>query len=122
MPGSQQTGRGRLWRQEVADGLHALEGYLLWQAEAVRARDRARAFTEGLPWLTTAQREEVERVYAADHLHRAEDALRAVAERCDRLRAEYGGAYARLRRRLTAYWLLAAAALAVPAAWWTTVR
>jgi Flp pilus assembly protein TadB len=92
---------------ETAAGINALEGYLLWQAETSRARERARRFAEGLGWLSTTQREEVERAYVRDHLDHAETALRATAERCAQLRTEYREAYRSLGRRLTATFLLA---------------
>ncbi len=101
---------------EAAAGINALEGHLLWQAEATRARSRARAFTARLPWLTTAQREEVERVYVCDHLDHATASLRATARRCEELRAEYRGAYRALCRRLTAGAALGLAAVTALAA------
>lgn len=101
---------------EAAAGIHALEGYLLWQAETVRATARARSFSERLPWLTTAQGAEVERVYVLDHLDHAETALRATARRCEELREEYRRAYRALRRRLTAGFALGLGVVAAVAA------
>lgn len=76
-----------------------VEGYLLWQARVAEAEQRAREFTGSLDWLTTAQREEVERRYVADSLLRARGDLERVAARCVSLRAEYEQRYAELRRR-----------------------
>ena len=92
--------------RETAAGINALEGYLLWQAETVRARERAERFAAGLGWLSAAERAEIERAYVRDQLDHAEDALRATAARCARLRTEYGDAYRRLAQRLTAAFLL----------------
>lgn len=96
---------------EAAAGIAALEGYLLWQAETEQAWARARGFTERLPWLTTAQGQEVERAYVSDHLDHAERALRTTALRCQELRAEYRCAYTALCRRLTAGFALALSVL-----------
>ncbi|MEU5592905.1 cytochrome C oxidase subunit I [Streptomyces sp. NPDC020298] len=76
-----------------------VEGYLLWQARIAEAEQRAREFTHPLEWLTTAQREDVERRYVADSLHRARTDLERVAARCVSLRAEYEHRYRALRRR-----------------------
>ncbi|MEU6548906.1 cytochrome C oxidase subunit I [Streptomyces sp. NPDC046915] len=76
-----------------------VEGYLLWQARIAEAEQRAREFTRPLEWLTTAQREDVERRYVADSLHRARADLERVAARCVSLRGEYERRYQALRRR-----------------------
>ncbi|WP_225824374.1 cytochrome C oxidase subunit I [Streptomyces naphthomycinicus] len=77
-----------------------VEGYLLWQARVAEAERRAREFTGSLDWLTTAQREEIERRYVADSLRRARADLERIAARCVSLRAEYENRYALVRRRL----------------------
>ncbi|CAL9511329.1 cytochrome C oxidase subunit I [Streptomyces sp. enrichment culture] len=79
-----------------------VEGYLLWQARVAEAERRAREFTGPLDWLTTAQREEVERQYTADALRRARADLERVAARCVSLRAEYEHRYRQLRQRCLA--------------------
>ncbi|GAA3124404.1 hypothetical protein GCM10010521_09090 [Streptomyces rameus] len=76
-----------------------VEGYLLWQARIAEAERRAREFAGSLDWLTTAQREEIERRYVADSLRRARADLERVAARCVSLRAEYEHRYEVLRRR-----------------------
>ncbi|MEU5089956.1 cytochrome C oxidase subunit I [Streptomyces sp. NPDC021356] len=90
-----------------------VEGYLLWQARVAEAEERARAFTEPLQWLTTAQREEIEDHYVRDCLTRARADLQRVADRCRALRGEYEERYRRLRARCLAFWI---AALTVVAA------
>ncbi|MEU0050050.1 cytochrome C oxidase subunit I [Streptomyces sp. NPDC006309] len=93
-----------------------VEGYLLWQARVAEAEQRAREFTGSLDWLTTAQREEIERRYAADSLRRARADLERVAARCMSLRAEYEQRYRELRRRCLAMTLAVCAALTTVAA------
>ncbi|AYN43700.1 cytochrome C oxidase subunit I [Streptomyces dangxiongensis] len=88
-----------------------VEGYLLWQARVAEAERRAREFTGSLEWLTTAQREEIERRYAADSLRRARADLERVAARCMSLRAEYEQRYGELRRRCLAMTLAVCAGL-----------
>ncbi len=107
---------------DAAAGVNAVEGYLLWQAELARAAERARGFADTLPWLTTAQREEVERAYVSDHLGHAEAALRALADRIAELREQYRGVHARLRRRLLAVHTAVLAVLSAVAALLTAFR
>ncbi|MFF3766996.1 hypothetical protein ACFYYR_23305 [Streptomyces sp. NPDC001922] len=96
----------------VTAGINRIEGYLLWQAETAGAEERAEAFCDRLPWLTTGQREEVERVYVQDRLDDARRDLRRVAARCEELQEEYRARYRTLRRRLVAACLLAGCGLA----------
>ncbi|WP_251094227.1 cytochrome C oxidase subunit I [Streptomyces sp. Caat 7-52] len=91
-PGRQEADLGGSLGNEV-------EGYLLWQARVAEAERRAREFCDELDWLTTAQREEIERRYVADSLRRARADLERVAARCVSLRAEYEHRYEVLRRR-----------------------
>lgn len=86
----------------AADLVNQVEGHLLWQARIAEAEDRARAFAERLPWLTGAQRAEIERHHAADTLQRSRADLQRIAARCHSLRAEYECRYRRLRRRCVA--------------------
>jgi hypothetical protein len=95
---------------DSARGLAQIEGYLLWNAELEQARLQAGLFAEQLPWLTTAQREDVERVYAADRVAVSRATLLRIAERAVELRGEYTERYRRLRARC-----LAAAVVAVGA-------
>ncbi|MQY35940.1 hypothetical protein SRB17_39360 [Streptomyces sp. RB17] len=90
-------------RQGADDALaNEVEGYLLWQARIAEAEQRAREFTGPLEWLTTAQREEIERRYVADGLTRARADLERIAARCMSLRAEYEHRYRELRSRCLA--------------------
>ncbi|BFO17540.1 hypothetical protein SHKM778_39280 [Streptomyces sp. KM77-8] len=82
-----------------ARGLARIEGHLLWAAEVEDARRQAGRFTEQLPWLTTAQREDVERVYAADRLRLSQETLRRICGRIAEVRTEYEDRYRLLRSR-----------------------
>ncbi|MER8069258.1 hypothetical protein ABTZ59_13320 [Streptomyces sp. NPDC094034] len=97
--------------KDSARGLYQIEGYLLWSAEVEDVRRQAARFTAQLPWLTTAQREDVERVYTADRLAASRAMLVRISDRATELRREYTARYRRLRTRA-----LAAAVLAVGAA------
>lgn len=96
-------------RQDSAHGLNQLEGHLLWAAEVEEARRRADRFAAQLPWLTTAQREEVERVYRADRIAASRAMLVRIRDRAAELRVEYESRYRQLRARCVA---LTAAAVA----------
>ncbi|MFE9913182.1 hypothetical protein [Streptomyces clavifer] len=89
-------------KESAARGLAQVEGYLLWNAEVEEARRRAVRFTEQLPWLTTAQRENVERVYVTDRVAACRESLTKVADRAAELRGEYTARYDRLRARCVA--------------------
>lgn len=86
--------------RETAAGINAIEGYLMAQATMRRAREQAEAFAGRMPWLTTGQREEVVRQYAADHLEQSKETLQAIVRRAAELRVEYTERYEELRRRL----------------------
>ncbi|MFJ8888295.1 hypothetical protein ACIRJR_33515 [Streptomyces sp. NPDC102402] len=88
--------------EESARGVAQVEGYLLWNAEVEQARRRARRFTDALPWLTTAQRDDVERVYVADRVELCRETLTRIAGRAVELRGEYTARYERLRIRCVA--------------------
>ena len=88
--------------KESTRGLAQVEGYLLWNAEVEEARKHARRFADALPWLTTAQREDVERAYTADRLAASRAALTRIATRSTALRGEYEARYRRLRTRCVA--------------------
>jgi hypothetical protein len=95
-----------------AEVVNQVEGYLLWQARVAEAERRARAFTEPMQWLTTAQREEIEEHYVRDCLARARADLQRVADRCRALRGEYEERYRQLRARCLVFVLTAVAVLA----------
>ncbi|MFD7712578.1 hypothetical protein [Streptomyces sp. NPDC059786] len=86
--------------RETAAGLADLQGYLMAQATVREAQVRATAFADALPWLTTAEREDVVRRYADDDIARTRAAWQSVAHRADELRGEYTDRYDQLRRRL----------------------
>ncbi|MFF8963048.1 hypothetical protein ACF1BK_09875 [Streptomyces globisporus] len=88
--------------KDSARGLAQLEGFLLWNAEVERARRQARRFTDQLPWLTTAQREDVERVFITECVAVSRESLTRIRDRAEELREEYTGRYARLRARCVA--------------------
>ncbi|ROV64354.1 hypothetical protein [Streptomyces globisporus] len=88
--------------KDSARGLAQLEGFLLWNAEVERARRQARRFTDQLPWLTTAQREDVERVFITERFAVSRESLTRIRDRAEELREEYTGRYARLRARCVA--------------------
>ncbi|MET9801693.1 hypothetical protein [Streptomyces sp. NPDC006368] len=85
---------------QTAADINRVEGYLLRQAELRNAREEGEAFAGRMPWLTTAQHEEVARLYAQDRVELSKKVLRAIAHRCEELRGEYTARYAHLRQRL----------------------
>ncbi|GAA2282713.1 hypothetical protein GCM10010415_60000 [Streptomyces atrovirens] len=102
-------------RQDSALGLARLEGHLLWAAEVEEARRQADRFAGELPWLTTAQREEVERVYRADRIAVSRATLVRIRDRTAELRTEYEARYRRLRARCVALAVVAGASGAATA-------
>ncbi|MGW0531091.1 hypothetical protein [Streptomyces sp. NPDC003032] len=77
-----------------------VEGYLLVRAEREQARREAAALCARLPWLTTAQAEDLTAHYTEQRLGLTRQALRTVTERAAQLREEYEARYAALRREL----------------------
>ncbi|MEU9923871.1 hypothetical protein AB0H51_21690 [Streptomyces griseoluteus] len=77
-----------------------VEGYLLLHAEKEQARRAAGELCARLPWLTTAQAEEVTRHYIAQQMGLTRQAVQASADRAHRMRAAYETRYACLRRTL----------------------
>ncbi|MDR6978454.1 hypothetical protein J2X68_005180 [Streptomyces sp. 3330] len=98
-------------RSAASDLGTTVEGYLLWQARIAEAEQRAQEFVRPMEWLTTSQRAEIERHYAADSLRRARRDLERVAARSLSLRAEYEHRYQQLRRRCLGLALTAGAIL-----------
>ncbi|PNG16177.1 hypothetical protein [Streptomyces cahuitamycinicus] len=88
---------------------NAVEGHLLAAAAHEEARTAAARFAAGLDWLTEAQRAQVERQFAAEHLGLARASWQRTARRGEELRGEYEGVYRRLRARLLAGFLLGGA-------------
>ncbi|MFF7791060.1 hypothetical protein [Streptomyces sp. NPDC007991] len=83
-----------------------VEGHLLAAAAHEEARAAAARFAAGLDRLPEAGREEVERLFAAEHLALARASWQRTARRGRELRGEYEAAYRRLRARLLAVLLL----------------
>lgn len=100
-----------LARRQGAVLASEVEGYLLAEADRERARREAEAFCARLPWLTTAQAEEVARLYAEEHIELTRQRLRQTLRRADELRHEYEARYAALRHRLLAWHAVGATAL-----------
>ncbi|MFG2795039.1 cytochrome C oxidase subunit I [Streptomyces sp. NPDC048419] len=93
--------------------VNQVEGYLLLQARSAEAAQRARAFTEPLHWLTTSQREEIQRHYTLDCLTRTRADLQQLANRAQALRNEYEARYRRLRARCGALLITMLSAMAL---------
>ncbi|MGK5532974.1 hypothetical protein [Streptomyces sp. URMC 129] len=87
-------------RDDAAEGIAQLEGYLLWQGELSTARAEAEAFADALPWLTDAQRAELTARYAEERIRLSRRVLAAVGDRCRVLEREYTARYGELRHRL----------------------
>ena len=77
-----------------------VEGYLLIQAEREQALREAAALCAGLPWLTSAQSEDLTSRYCEQRVHLTRRTMQSVATRAGQLREEYEARYAALRRRL----------------------
>ena len=88
-----------------------VEGHLLAAAAHEESRTAAARFTAGLDWLPEAQRAEVERQFAAEHLALARASWQHTARRGEELRGEYERVYRALRARLLAGLLLGVALL-----------
>jgi hypothetical protein len=83
---------------------HALadeaEGYLLAHAHRDQARREAEELCARMPWLTTAQAEELTVQYVRRRLDVTRELLRGTVRRAEELRQEYENRYADLRRIL----------------------
>ncbi|MEW2487283.1 hypothetical protein [Streptomyces sp. NPDC048411] len=79
--------------------LARLGDHPLSSAEGEEARRRAIRFAEQLPWLTAAQRAEIERVFAADWAAAARVIDARVSARSAELVIEYATRYRFLRTR-----------------------
>ncbi|MFB6850717.1 hypothetical protein ACFCXS_38595 [Streptomyces sp. NPDC056373] len=89
-----------------------VEGHLLAAAAREEARTAAARFVAGLDTLPEAERAEVARQFAVEHLALSRTSWQRTARRGEELRAEYESAYRRLRARLLAGVLLGVALLA----------
>ncbi|MGW5609782.1 hypothetical protein ACWEWI_27585 [Streptomyces sp. NPDC003753] len=77
-----------------------VEGYLLAHAEYDRAHREAEALCARLPWLTTAQAEDLVGHYVSQRLDITRQTLATIARRARELRDEYEARYTALRRAL----------------------
>ncbi|MGP3991817.1 hypothetical protein [Streptomyces sp. 3N207] len=97
--------RAERHNQKCARGLNELEGHLLAQAEVTEALNCAEAFAAQLTWLTTAQREEVVRLYTTHRLQISRAALQRVTDRARELQCHYSSRYHALQVRLLGLFL-----------------
>jgi hypothetical protein len=86
------------------DARHALaaeaEGYLLAHAHRDEARREAEDLCARMPWLTTAQTEELIGHYVRRRLDVTRQLLHSTVRRAEELRQEYESRYAALRHTL----------------------
>ncbi|MDQ1015629.1 hypothetical protein [Streptomyces afghaniensis] len=86
------------------DPRHALadeaEGYLLAHLHRDRARREAEELCARMPWLTTAQAEELTGHYVRRRLDVTRQLLHGTVRRAEELRQEYESRYAALRHAL----------------------
>ena len=88
---------------ELLDRAKALAPVLRERAaEIEEARRKAVAFASNLPWLTTSQHEDVERVYVADRVAASRAILQRNSDRAAELRGEYNARYELLKKRCVA--------------------
>ncbi|WUB77120.1 hypothetical protein OG734_03440 [Streptomyces sp. NBC_00576] len=89
--------------------VNEIQGHLLIAATRQEGHEAAVRFSARLDWLTSHQRTELERQFAAEHLALARVSWQRTAARSAELRAEYEAEYRRLKSRLTAACLTLAA-------------
>jgi hypothetical protein len=77
-----------------------VEGFLLAREHHDDAHREARELCDALPWLTTAQAEDLTRHYVAHRLRLSRRMLQASLHRAGELRREYEARYLRLRSDL----------------------
>ncbi|MGW0368125.1 hypothetical protein ACWDZW_04205 [Streptomyces coeruleorubidus] len=86
------------------DARHALadeaEGYLLAHAHRDQARREAEDLCARMPWLTTAQADELIGHYVRRRLDVTRELLHSTVRRAEELRQEYESRYAALRHTL----------------------
>ncbi|MFF1301552.1 hypothetical protein [Streptomyces sp. NPDC058307] len=76
------------------------EGYLLLHSHHHKARREAEQLCARMPWLTTAQAEELTHHYVDQHVELTRHMLQDTVRRADQLRQEYETRYGELRRAL----------------------
>jgi hypothetical protein len=79
---------------------NTVEGYLLARSHHDQARREAETLCARMPWLTTAQAEDVTRHYVRQRIDLTRQMLLGTAERAAQLRQEYEERYAALRHDL----------------------
>lgn len=100
---------------QTAAAVNEIEGFLLLHAESEAAHREAQELTDRMPWLTTAEREELARHYVEQRGQLTELMMRTVVHRARCLRHEYETRYLLLRTRL----LKISAAVVCTALLWT---
>lgn len=96
-----KRGRHQVPREETNGVLaNTVEGYLLARSHHDQARREAETLCGRMPWLTTAQAEDVTRHYVRQRIDLTRQMLLGTAERAVELRQEYEDRYAALRRDL----------------------
>ncbi|GKQ41464.1 hypothetical protein [Streptomyces sp. A012304] len=95
-----RRGRRRASYDEGNALANTVEGYLLARAHHDEARREAEDLCARMPWLTTAQAEDVTRHYVRQRIALTRRMLRTTTERAAELRREYEDRYAVLRREL----------------------
>jgi hypothetical protein len=97
------------------DPRHALadeaEGYLLAHAHRDQARREAEDLCARMPWLTTAQAEELTGHYVRRRLDVTRELLHSTVRRAEELREEYESRYAALRHTLLRHHAVCACAV-----------
>ncbi|MFF4983057.1 hypothetical protein ACFY3O_23760 [Streptomyces sp. NPDC001046] len=76
------------------------EGYLLAQSHRDQARREAEELCAQLPWLTTAEAEDLTTHFVRQRIDVSRRLLRGTVQRAAELREEYEARYAELRRAL----------------------
>lgn len=76
------------------------EGFLIAHCHREEARREAQTLCARLPWLTTAQAEDLTRHYVNHRIVLTRQILTTTSERAQELRSEYEVRYQDLRRRL----------------------
>ncbi|MFD7451719.1 hypothetical protein [Kitasatospora sp. NPDC059827] len=104
-------------RRNSRVGIARIEGFLAWEAEVAAAERDARAFAAQFPWLPEAEREDLERAYAADRLRYAEEVVDRAVDRCRRLAARYRAEC----RRICTRWAALCLSVTLAAALFTVV-
>ncbi|MGW0333237.1 hypothetical protein ACWD0J_15430 [Streptomyces sp. NPDC003011] len=90
----------RAAKDERSELANTVEGYLLARTHHDQAQREAEDLCARMPWLTSAQAEDVTRHYLRQRIDLTRQMLLTTTERAGRLREEYEDRYASLRREL----------------------